>query len=190
MAARMMPIVAITLVAFCFSDVASAADGGRSPYTQTPTQRTATWSRFAKAAKTPLHTISWKQKAARRLPADGDPYADSAAPYKANRLSSRPAQPIINIPWANNRPHEAGYRRQERHDPEGRLAYNPGRDDWKITAPLPHPVAFDLVALPSIQIGGDGAAKTLAITPSLLASRRGDRIRGYVRPGADFSDLM
>jgi outer membrane receptor for monomeric catechols len=98
MPARMMPIVAITLVAFCFSDVASAANGGRSLYTQTPTQRTATWSRSAKAAKIPLHKISWKQKAARRLPADGDPYADPAAPYKANRLSSRPAQPIINIP--------------------------------------------------------------------------------------------
>ena len=98
MSARMIPTVAIAVVAFCFSDVAFAADGGRSPYTQRPTQRTATWSRSANAAKMPLHTISWKQKAARRLPADGDPYADPAAPYKANRLSSRPAQPIINIP--------------------------------------------------------------------------------------------
>ena len=98
MLARMMPRVAIAVVAFCFSDVASAADGGRSRYTHTPTQRTATWSQSANAAKIPLHTISWKRKAARRLPADGDPYADPAAPYKANRLSSRPAQPIINIP--------------------------------------------------------------------------------------------
>jgi outer membrane receptor for monomeric catechols len=94
----MMPAVAIAVVAFCFSDVASATDGGRSRYSQTPIQGTAAWSRSATAAKMSLHTISRKQKAARRLPADGDPYADPAAPYKANRLSSRPAQPIINIP--------------------------------------------------------------------------------------------
>ena len=32
------------------------------------------------------------------LAADRDPYADPAAPYKANRLSSRPDQPILDIP--------------------------------------------------------------------------------------------
>jgi outer membrane receptor for monomeric catechols len=30
--------------------------------------------------------------------ADRDPYADPAAPYKADRLSSRPDQPILDIP--------------------------------------------------------------------------------------------
>ena len=30
--------------------------------------------------------------------ADRDPYADPAAPYKADRLSSRPDQPILDVP--------------------------------------------------------------------------------------------
>ena len=30
--------------------------------------------------------------------ADRDPYADPAAPYKADRLSSRPDQPILDLP--------------------------------------------------------------------------------------------
>ena len=98
MPAGMTPTVAIAVVAFCFCDVASAADGGRSRYTRTPIQGTAAWARSANTAKIPPHLVSWKQKAARRPPADGDPYADSAAPYKANRLSSQPDQPIINIP--------------------------------------------------------------------------------------------
>ena len=32
------------------------------------------------------------------LAADRDPYADPAAPYKADRLSSRPDQPILDVP--------------------------------------------------------------------------------------------
>jgi outer membrane receptor for monomeric catechols len=39
-----------------------------------------------------------KQRLARRPAADRDPYADPAAPYKANRLSWSPNQPILNIP--------------------------------------------------------------------------------------------
>ena len=34
----------------------------------------------------------------RHVAADRDPYADPAAPYKANRLSSRPDQPILDVP--------------------------------------------------------------------------------------------
>jgi outer membrane receptor for monomeric catechols len=97
MPARMIPKIAIVFVAFCFSNVASAADGGRSRYTPIPTQGTAARSRSANAINTVLAT-SWKQKAARRLRDARDPYADPAAPYKANRLSSQPAQRIINIP--------------------------------------------------------------------------------------------
>jgi outer membrane receptor for monomeric catechols len=42
---------------------------------------------------------SLKRNAAPRLAADRDPYADPAAPYKADRLSQpRDAQPILNIP--------------------------------------------------------------------------------------------
>jgi outer membrane receptor for monomeric catechols len=40
------------------------------------------------------HALKLKQP----LAADRDPYADPAAPYKANRLSSRPNQPILDIP--------------------------------------------------------------------------------------------
>ena len=32
------------------------------------------------------------------LAADRSPYADPAAPYKADRLSSRPDQPILDVP--------------------------------------------------------------------------------------------
>ena len=98
MPAKIMPTVAIAFVAFCFSDVASTADGGRSRYTPKPIQGTAAGSRSANALNTVRHTTSWKQKGARRLRAARDPYADPAAPYKANRLSSQPAQRIINIP--------------------------------------------------------------------------------------------
>jgi outer membrane receptor for monomeric catechols len=46
-----------------------------------------------------LRAMGWKQKATRTLAADGDPYADPAAPYKADRLSSpQESQPFLNIP--------------------------------------------------------------------------------------------
>ena len=47
----------------------------------------------------PRHAKSWKHDSARMLAADRDPFADPAAPYKADRLSSPQAtQPIVNIP--------------------------------------------------------------------------------------------
>jgi outer membrane receptor for monomeric catechols len=39
-----------------------------------------------------------KPHPARKLAADRDPYADPAAPYKANRLYWSPAEPILNLP--------------------------------------------------------------------------------------------
>jgi outer membrane receptor for monomeric catechols len=42
----------------------------------------------------PRHSPTSKHHVA----ADHDPYADPAAPYKVNRLSSRPDQPILEIP--------------------------------------------------------------------------------------------
>ena len=49
--------------------------------------------------RTSLRATALKQNAARRLAADRDPYADPAAPYKADRLSFPPrAEPILNIP--------------------------------------------------------------------------------------------
>lgn len=49
---------------------------------------------FADDAMRPRHTPPSKQ----HLAADRDPYADPVAPYKANRLSSRPAQSILDSP--------------------------------------------------------------------------------------------
>jgi outer membrane receptor for monomeric catechols len=69
MSIRSLPIIA--LCAFCFA-----------------------FGAFAAASERPRHAPTAKQHVA----ADRDPYADPAAPYKANRLSSRPTQPILDIP--------------------------------------------------------------------------------------------
>jgi len=99
MPAGMLRTVAVAVVAICVSDAALAADGGRSRYRPAPIQGSASWSQSAEPLKTPLRATSWKPKGARTLAADRDPYADPAAPYKADRLSSpRAAEPIINIP--------------------------------------------------------------------------------------------
>ena len=49
---------------------------------------------FADGSARPRHSPVLKHHVA----ADRDPYADPAAPYKADRLSSRPDQPILDIP--------------------------------------------------------------------------------------------
>ncbi len=99
MPAGMLRTVTVAMVAICFSDGAFAVDGGRPRYAPVPIQESASWSQSADTLKTPMRATSWKQKAARTLAADRDPYADPAAPYKADRLSSpRAAEPIINIP--------------------------------------------------------------------------------------------
>ena len=165
MPARMRLTVTIAVVAICFSDGAFAGDGARPGYTLAPIQGTASSSRSANTAKMPLRATSWKQKAAQRLAAGRDPSSFVAADPTDHRYSR-----------TNHRPHKAGSRRQERYDPHGRLAYNPGRDDWEINAPLPHPVAFDLVVL--FLNGDDEVAKTLVIPLSLLASPWGDRRKG------------
>jgi outer membrane receptor for monomeric catechols len=99
MHAGMLRAVTVVVLAICFSDGALAVDRGRSRDTPAPIQGSASWSQSADPLKTPLHATSRKQKAARTLAADRDPYADPAAPYKANRLAwPHAAQPIINIP--------------------------------------------------------------------------------------------
>ena len=130
---RMLRTLTIAVVAICFSDGAFASDRRRA-YVPAPIQEPAFWSRPADTLKRPLRPISRKQGAARRLAADRDPYADPSSPYKANRLSLPWAtEPILNIPWANHRPHETSSRRHERHEPQGRHALNRGRDGWKIS---------------------------------------------------------
>lgn len=95
----MLRAFSITFVAICISGGAFATDGGRPRYTVAPVHGSGSWSRSEYALKTPLRTTHRKQKAARTLAADRDPYADPAAPYKADRLSlPRDGQPILNIP--------------------------------------------------------------------------------------------
>jgi outer membrane receptor for monomeric catechols len=53
----------------------------------------------AAASERPRHGTPRAPTLKHTLAADRDPYADPAAPYKANRLEwSRPRQPILNIP--------------------------------------------------------------------------------------------
>jgi outer membrane receptor for monomeric catechols len=99
MPAGMLRTVTIAVVAACSSDGAFAADRGGPRNASAPVQGSVSRSQSADALKTPSHAASRKQKAARTLAADRDPYADPAAPYKADRLSSpRAAEPILNIP--------------------------------------------------------------------------------------------
>ena len=44
------------------------------------------------------HAPTLKRRAVETLAADRDPYADPAAPYKANRLQSSPGVPILDVP--------------------------------------------------------------------------------------------
>ena len=97
MPARMLRTIMIAVVAVCFSNGAFAADGGRPRHAPPPIQGSVS-SRSEDALKSPLRATSWKQKAARTVGADRDPYADPAAPYKADRLSSWGSQPFLDIP--------------------------------------------------------------------------------------------
>ena len=93
----MLRTVTIAVVAFCFSDEAFAVDGGRQRHTAVPIPGSISLSRSEHTIRTPRRVTGWKQKAARTVAADRDPYADPAAPYKADRLSQG-NQPILNIP--------------------------------------------------------------------------------------------
>jgi outer membrane receptor for monomeric catechols len=89
----------IAVVAVYFSVGAFAADGARPRHTAKPVPGSASSSRSEDTPRTFRRTTGLKQKAARTLAADRDPYADPAAPYKANRLSSSPAdQSILDTP--------------------------------------------------------------------------------------------
>ena len=88
----------IVAIAVCIFNGAFAIAGERPRDTRVSHQGSAASSRSAHALKPPLRAPSSKRNAARTLAPDRDPYADPAAPYKANRLSSRPTEPILNTP--------------------------------------------------------------------------------------------
>jgi outer membrane receptor for monomeric catechols len=81
----------IAVVAVCLCDSAFAIAFAQPRHT--PAQGAAI---FARSADTPQRASRLKHHAV-RTPAS--PYADPAAPYKANRLlSPRASEPILNIP--------------------------------------------------------------------------------------------
>jgi len=99
MPAGILRTLTIAVVAVCFSDGAFAAAHGRPRNAPASIQGSAVSSRSTDTLKATLRTKSLKQNAARTLAADRDPYADPAAPYKADRLSPpRATQPILDIP--------------------------------------------------------------------------------------------
>lgn len=95
MPAGMLRTITVALAAVCFADAAFAVDGGRLRHAQAQ----GSVPPSANAHATRLRVTGWKPKAVRTPAADRDPYADPAAPYKAERLSSpQAAQPIVNSP--------------------------------------------------------------------------------------------
>ena len=97
MPAGMLRTITIAVVAIGFCNGAFAADGGRPGHARASLHGSAL-SRSGDTLKTPLRATRGKQRAARMLAADRDPYADPVSPYKGDRLSSRDSQPILNIP--------------------------------------------------------------------------------------------
>jgi outer membrane receptor for monomeric catechols len=93
MPAKMLRMIALATVCLCDGTFAVAA--GQPRHAPASVQGSASYSR-SDALKA---TRRAKLNAVRTQAADRDPYADPAAPYKANRLSSpRATEPILNIP--------------------------------------------------------------------------------------------
>ena len=93
---RMLRTIAV--IAVCFSSGALAVASERPRHPPVFIQGTAASFHSTNALKAPLRAPRLKQNAVRTLAADRDPYADPAAPYKANRLSSPRTEPILNVP--------------------------------------------------------------------------------------------
>jgi outer membrane receptor for monomeric catechols len=94
MPAKMLRTIAV--VAVCCCDGALAVAAGQPRHAPAQVQGSSSASRSIDTLRATRHA---KQSAIRTQAADRDPYADPAAPYKANRLSSpRAGEPILNIP--------------------------------------------------------------------------------------------
>ena len=92
MPATMLRMIAVAAVCFC--DGAFAVAAGQPRHAPASVQGSAISSQ---SMATPRAARRAKQNAVRTQAADRDPYADPAAPCKANRLSSS-TEPILNIP--------------------------------------------------------------------------------------------
>src|ERR1700743_1186251 len=95
MTARMLRTILTLSVCLCSG--AFAVAGERPRHASTSAHGLSVSSRLS-TPKAPLHAYGLKRNVSRRQAADRNPYADPAAPYKANRLSWWPSQPILNIP--------------------------------------------------------------------------------------------
>jgi outer membrane receptor for monomeric catechols len=82
----------IAVVALCCADGTFAVAAGQPRYAPASVQGATASPRSTHRLKTPR-----PQNAVQTLAPYRDPYADPAAPYKANRLSGS-SEPILNIP--------------------------------------------------------------------------------------------
>jgi outer membrane receptor for monomeric catechols len=98
MPARLLRMIVV--VAFCVSSGALAVAAERPLHARSLKQGSAASLQSADARETLPRPSRLKKNAARTLEADRDPYADPAAPYKADRLASPSAEPILNVPAA------------------------------------------------------------------------------------------
>ena len=92
----MLRMIAVAAVFFCSG--AFAVAGERPRNTPSPIHGSAAASRSTNTLEAYQRTASSKRNAARRRAAERDPYADPAAPYKADRLSWSRGQPVLNVP--------------------------------------------------------------------------------------------
>jgi outer membrane receptor for monomeric catechols len=88
----------IAIVTACVANGAVAVAGGPPHDALASARGTATVSRSAHALKARSHAPGLNRNGTRTRAADRDPYADPAAPYKADRLSSSRSGPILNMP--------------------------------------------------------------------------------------------
>lgn len=89
---------AIAVAAVCVFSGAFAVANERPRHAPLPIQGSAAASRSADTPNAYQRTASSKRNAARTRAIERDPYADPAAPYKANRLSWSRGEPVLNVP--------------------------------------------------------------------------------------------
>lgn len=88
----------IVVGAVCFGNGALAVAGEQIRHAPASMERLATSARSTGPLKTTQRASGRNHAAPPPLAADRDPYADPAAPYKANRLSTSRTEPILNEP--------------------------------------------------------------------------------------------
>jgi outer membrane receptor for monomeric catechols len=88
----------IMIVTVCLCSGAFAVAGERSRHARPSTHGLTAAPRAMAMPRAAFRAPRWTPSPSRALAADRDPYVDPASPYKANRLSWSPTQPILDIP--------------------------------------------------------------------------------------------